>query len=649
MADPRVPKQTKRVSGGSVGSVESENGALAHNGSSQTNGSTTHVSEKNGSLNNLSFETARFRQIIDSCRDAYVEVDLDNMVTEWSAQAEAMLGWSREEMLGRSILDVIATQDLDERVNGDVDALRSASTAARSSLLGQVLSEAGVESVPTASTNPSARAVEDHPEMVTVEMEMLHRDGSVVLARGNVFVTGAGEGTRIAGFVEDVARERSRVQDALASDRLHDSLTGLPARALFMRRVAIGVEALKSGSGSVAVMVLDIDRFKAINDSMGHEAGDALLVSVVSRLKAAGEQNGPVLARLGGDEFLAFFHSETPTARTDAEEFAEKALSVLADPFEVEDTEVFLSASVGIATSTGPEVTASMLLSNADAAMHETKTEGGGSFKVFGEAMRWEVVHRMNTEHSLHRALDRRELKLFYQPVVGISGSETMGVEALIRWEHPEQGLVFPDRFIPVAEESGLIIPIGAWVLQEACEQLTNWRHGGYSGPTGTVEVNLSARQIDHPDLVRTVESILNLTGLPPENLTLEITESALMKDAVSALAVLQALKDIGVALAIDDFGTGYSSLSYLQRFPLDILKVDKSFVDELEVDQGTEIVAAIINLAHALGLEVVAEGVETTPQLDCLRQLGCDYAQGYLFSKPVPASELSDRFALGA
>jgi EAL domain-containing protein (putative c-di-GMP-specific phosphodiesterase class I) len=208
---------------------------------------------------------------------------------------------------------------------------------------------------------------------------------------------------------------------------------------------------------------------------------------------------------------------------------------------------------------------------------------------------------------------------------------------------------MYPDRFIPVAEESGLIIPIGAWVLEEACNQLHRWREGGDSGPSGTVEVNLSARQIDHPELVATVEGILESTGLPPENLTLEITESALMRDAVSALQVLQALKSIGVSLAIDDFGTGYSSLSYLQRFPLDILKVDKSFVDELGLDSGTEIVAAVINLAHALGLNVIAEGVETDEQLRVLQQLHCDYAQGFLFSQPLPAHELTGSVAIGA
>jgi EAL domain-containing protein (putative c-di-GMP-specific phosphodiesterase class I) len=237
---------------------------------------------------------------------------------------------------------------------------------------------------------------------------------------------------------------------------------------------------------------------------------------------------------------------------------------------------------------------------------------------------------------------------LHYQPVVEIDGVTTVGVEALIRWQHPDQGLVSPYRFIPVAEESGLIIPIGAWVLEQACHQLRDWNLRGPEGPQGSVEVNLSARQIDDPRIVGTVEEILARTGLPPEYLTLEITESALMKDAASALEVLRALKELGVLLAIDDFGTGYSSLSYLQHFPLDMLKVDRSFVQELGVSRdGEEIVAAVVKLAHALGLKVVAEGVETTSQLEVLRSFDCDLAQGYLFSEPLPASEIVASFGL--
>jgi EAL domain-containing protein (putative c-di-GMP-specific phosphodiesterase class I) len=327
---------------------------------------------------------------------------------------------------------------------------------------------------------------------------------------------------------------------------------------------------------------------------------------------------------------------------------------------------------VGVAFTNDAETGASRVLSNAGGALHEAKAAGGKTVTVYGDAIRQHVVERMSTEHSLHHALNRGELTVLYQPVIDISGpaiaawragraaratsvgdgsqvgASAVAVEALVRWCPPEQEMVGPERFIPVAEESGLIVPIGTWVLKEACAQMNAWRRAGHSGPSGSVEVNLSARQIDQPDLVPTVERILMQTGLAPENLTPEITESALMRDGRAALLVLQALKSIGVSLAIDDFGTGYSSLSYLQRFPLDILKIDKSFVDDLGLGQGAEIVSAVINLAHALGLKVVAEGVETEYQLEMLQELSCDFAQGYLFSEPVAAPELA-RFPMGA
>jgi EAL domain-containing protein (putative c-di-GMP-specific phosphodiesterase class I) len=254
----------------------------------------------------------------------------------------------------------------------------------------------------------------------------------------------------------------------------------------------------------------------------------------------------------------------------------------------------------------------------------------------------------MHTEHALHRALERDELRLHYQPVIDIAGGQVAAVEALLRWQHPAQGLVAPDRFIPVAEESGLIIPIGAWVLHEACRQLREWTYGGRAGSLGAVEVNLSARQVDHVEIVNTVERALDETGIPPSALTLEITESALMRDAASALQVLRALKGLGVTLAIDDFGTGYSSLSYLHRFPLDVLKIDKSFVDGMAGGRdGVEIVAAVIKLAHALGLQVVAEGVEQAAQLEQLAAMGCDFAQGYLFARPLPVTEVTERLPM--
>ena len=326
--------------------------------------------------------------------------------------------------------------------------------------------------------------------------------------------------------------------------------------------------------------------------------------------------------------------------------FVARVEAALSSPFPVEGAEVFLDASVGIALNTFGTDDPADLLAHAEAAMYQAKRRGGFGVETFGESLRIEVLDRMATEHSLHRALERRELILHYQPVVEVERGTTVGVEALIRWRHPDQGIIAPGRFIPVAEESGLVIPIGAWVLEQACHQLREWHLTDPTDEPGSMEVNLSARQIDDPDIVETVERVLARTGLSPGHLTLEITESALMRDAATALGVLKALKGLGVLLAIDDFGTGYSSLSYLQRFPLDVLKVDRMFVEELGMGSGgDEIVAAVIKLAHTLGLEVVAEGVETEQQLDVLRSLGCDYAQGFLFSRPVPALELRSLF----
>ncbi len=409
-----------------------------------------------------------------------------------------------------------------------------------------------------------------------------------------------------------------------------------------------GATAAHAGiPGSVAVVLLDLDRFKAINNSMGHALGDGVLVAVARRLEqVAGDVD--LVARFGGDEFLALVTDEDGGAEEKAAAFVDRVQEALSAPIPVDDAEVFLDASVGVSLNTFGADDPDDLLAYAEAAMYQAKRRGGFGVETFGESLRIEVLDRMSTEHSLHRALERSELMLHYQPVVEVRGATAVGVEALIRWDHPDQGLVAPGRFIPVAEESGLIIPIGAWVLEQACLQLQDWHGRAFDGPRGSVEVNLSARQIDDPQIVATIEEILSRTGLPPEHLTLEITESALMKDAAAALVVLRALKEIGVLLAIDDFGTGYSSLSYLQRFPLDILKVDRMFVQELGQDGGgDEIVSAVISLAHALGLEVVAEGVETGQQLEILRALHCDFAQGFLFSRPVPASELRTLFGL--
>ncbi|HEY5024772.1 MAG TPA: EAL domain-containing protein [Acidimicrobiales bacterium] len=555
---------------------------------------------------------ARIEHVLDMARDAFVETDARGTLTEWNRQAEVLFGWSRDEVLGRAITEFLIPPRHERVVLHELESLSSSIHAMR-------------------RTRPR-------------QFDLLHREGYEVHVFGSAYIEGSGADLRIGGFLYDQAEDKA-AEEALAHAYLHDSLTGLPNRTLFTYRLAYALAKGKSAPASIAVLVLDLDRFKAINDGLGHEVGDEVLVAVAGRLEAA-DGSAEVIARLGGDEFLVLF--DTDDAESDAVAYAERVLHALSSPIKAGDGEVFITASIGVACTTARLHEATPLLSNADAAMYQAKRRGGGTVEVFGEVMRMRVLDRMHTEHSLHRALERRELRLFYQPVVDIHGSTAVGVEALLRWEHPEQGLVAPSKFIPVAEESGLIIPIGAWVLHEACRQLCMWRADRFGGPGGAMEVNLSARQIDHPEIITTVQEILDDTGLPPANLTLEITESALMHDTASALRVLQALKDLGVTLAIDDFGTGYSSLSHLQRFPLDILKIDKSFVDELGVDQGgTEIVAAVVKLAHALGLQVIAEGVETERQLDALLRLDCDFAQGYLFSRPVPAHELVEKFPL--
>jgi diguanylate cyclase (GGDEF)-like protein/PAS domain S-box-containing protein len=561
----------------------------------------------------------RWARLVSLCPDPFVEVDHCGVVTEWNPRAEEVFGWRREEVVGRSIADTLLPPE-----SGGSPFDRS------------VLEDDGVPDETGPGTDGGDRRL----------VELVHRAGHRIVANSVLFDIGHGTDRSFAGFIHPPDGS-SNVEDALAPVGRCDTLTGLPDRVQFGHLLADATAREQGNPGGVAVVLLDLDRFKAINNSLGHGAGDTVLATVAQRLlRVAGD--GEVVARFGGDEFLALFENLTGRAHAAASAFIERARAALTEPFDIDGTEVFLDASVGVAVNAFGVDDAGTLLSNAEAAMYRAKRRGGSSVETFGESMRVELLDRMTTEHSLHRALERSELMLHYQPVVEITGFTTVGVEALIRWQHPDQGLVSPYRFIPVAEESGLIIPIGAWVLEQACHQLRDWNFRGREGPQGSVEVNLSARQIDDPRIVQTVEEILTRTGLPPEHLTLEITESALMEDASSALGVLRALKELGVLLAIDDFGTGYSSLSYLQRFPLDILKVDRSFVEALGITtEGEEIVSAVINLAHALGLKVVAEGVETTQQLRILRSLQCDLAQGFLFSKPLPATDIVTAFGL--
>ncbi len=568
-------------------------------------------------------------ELVASCPSGFLEVDRRGVVIEWNPRAEDLFGWRRDQVVGRSIAETLLPPDLvlSPANRGLVETLGRADHP-----------EGG------GTRRGAATAVGEQPGERR-QLVLAHSTGRRVAVEGILVTVGQGHNRSVAGFIDpDPFPSRGPSRPAVVGG---DPLTGLPDRDQFALRLTEAATRAGGVAGTVAVVLCDLDRFKDVNNGLGYEAGDGVLCAVAQRLSdVAGDE---LVARLGGDEFLILVENPCGQVQKDAFAFIERAKEALARPFTIHGSELFLDASVGVALNTFGVDDGGTLLANAEAAMYRAKRRRGPRIEVFGESLRIETLDRMTTEHALHRALERHELMLHYQPVVEISGATTVvGVEALIRWQHPDQGLVAPTRFVPVAEESGLIIPIGAWVLEQACSQLRAWNHHVGNGPQGSVEVNLSARQIDDPRIVTTVERILARTGLPPEHLTLEITESALMEDAAAALDVLRALKTIGVSLAIDDFGTGYSSLSYLQRFPLDFLKVDRSFVETLGVDAGgEEIVSAVINLAHALSLKVVAEGVETAEQLEILRSLRCDFAQGFLFARPLPAADIVASFGL--
>jgi diguanylate cyclase (GGDEF)-like protein len=435
------------------------------------------------------------------------------------------------------------------------------------------------------------------------------------------------------------AVERKRAEVQLAHQALHDALTGLPNRALLLDRLAQAVTRLGRHGTALAVLFCDLDRFKVVNDSLGHDAGDRLLVDVARRLEGV-LRAGDTAARFGGDEFVIL--CEDIAGAHQAIAIAERVKAVLATPFVLGDDEAHVRTSIGIAMATDLGARPEALLRDADAAMYRAKEKGGGVYEVFDDDMRARAVKRLETENALHRALERGEFVLHYQPQAHMATGAVAGVEALVRWAHPERALVYPGEFIGSAEETGLILEIGAWALREACEQQARWA-GLRTGPPLRMSVNLSARQCAHPDLVDMVATTLRETAVDPTTICLEITETAVMADMEAGVGVLDQLRALGVTLAIDDFGTGWSSLRALQRFPVDEVKIDKSFVDGVARDpQEAAIVAAVISLSHALGLRTVAEGVESVSQVDRLRTLGCDVAQGFFFWRPAAPEDLT-------
>jgi diguanylate cyclase (GGDEF)-like protein len=432
--------------------------------------------------------------------------------------------------------------------------------------------------------------------------------------------------------------QRKLAEDQLRFIATHDSLTDLPNRSLFNERLRHALHQGTRYNRGIAVMFIDMDRFKVVNDSLGHGAGDRLLQDCAKRLTECLRESDTV-ARLGGDEFVVMV--ENFTAPKDAIAIAQKILTGLARPFFVDGQEFLMSASIGISTFPDDGKDAETLLKNADIAMYRAKDQGRNNYQFYSAQMNKHTFERLAMESSLRRALERDEFLLHYQPKLDLRTGAIAGVEALIRWKHPDWGMVSPAQFIPLAEESGLIVQIGEWVLKTACDQSRAWREQGI--PPMRVAVNLSARQFTQKTLVSDVAKTIAQSGLTPDCLELEITESLVMHNPEGAAETLHKLKAMGITLSIDDFGTGYSSLAYLKRFPIDCVKVDRSFIKDIPAEaDDMAITKGIIALGHSLRLKVVAEGVETKEQQDFLRSNDCDEMQGFLFSKPLPADEVT-------
>jgi len=439
-------------------------------------------------------------------------------------------------------------------------------------------------------------------------------------------------------IVQDIS-ERKRAEDHIRRQASFDALTGLPNRTVFFDHMTMAIASAFRNGKSFAVLFVDLDRFKDVNDSLGHIVGDELLKIVGKRLKSSIRKIDTV-ARFGGDEFTIILPEISHDH--DAAVISEKVLERLSAPFTIEDQELFVGASIGITIYPNDAKDEITLLRNADMAMYRAKEEGRNTYRFFSPEMSAKVTRRMQMEVELRRALEGDEMFLVYQPIIDISSNQVTGMEALLRWNHPQRGLIQPDEFIPLAEETGLIGPIGEWVLGTACKQANDWLNEGL--PALKLSVNVSSQQLKHGLSGETIARQLAETSLPPESLTLEITESLVMADTGEATAWLAAIQEIGVSLSIDDFGTGFSSLSYLKRIPADFVKIDRSFITGLRKNSEDEaLVKAIISLAHAMGFQVVAEGVETAEQLEFIKPLNCGYVQGFYYSHALTKVEFEE------
>ena len=551
-------------------------------------------------------ETNQFAtEIIENAGEGIVVYDRDLRYVVWNRFMEELTGLSAEDVLGRKATDVfphLREQQVDELI---------------------------------------ARALGGEP--VSAPDAHYYIPGSArrgwVSAVYRPHYDAAGSVTGVIGLIRDIT-ERKQAEQQIEYQAYHDALTGLANRRLFQEHLSLALALAGRHSRLVAVLFLDLDHFKLINDTLGHTTGDDLLKVIAGRLKGC-VREGDTVARVGGDEFTIVL--QDVLKKEDAAAVAQKVLRAIAEPIDLNDHRLFVTTSVGITTFPDDGGDAETLLKNADNAMYRAKAEGRNTYQMSTEELSRSMRERLTLDSGLHLAIERNEFELWYQPQVDIRTMRVVGMEALLRWKHPERGLLLPSSFLSLAEERGFIVLIGDWVLRTACFEARRIREAGH--PDFRVAVNISPRQFREESLVGTIEMALRDSGLPARNLEIEITETAAMENVELTLALLTRLRALGVSVAIDDFGTGHSSLNYLKRFPIDTLKIDRSFVEDLpDRFEDAAIVRAILELARGLDLRVVAEGVETTAQLEFLRMHECREVQGFLLGEPVPIERFSLR-----
>jgi diguanylate cyclase (GGDEF)-like protein/PAS domain S-box-containing protein len=569
-------------------------------------GWSVHRSSSEGLLaeGSLRDSEEQYRGLLEAAPDAMVVVNQRGEIVLVNVQAEKQFGYRRNELTGQRVKNIFPEGFAERLIT---DALRSEEDA-----LAQQIGTG-------------------------IELTGRRKDGSDFPIEIMLSPLESAEGVLVTAAIRDITK-RKRAEAQMIHSSEHDLLTGLPNRMLLNDRISQAIRLAQRYSRKVAVLVLDLDGFKHINDSLGHPAGDKLLQSVAKRLLDC-VRGSDTVSRQGGDEFVLLLAEDTHAEQ--AAITARRMLQAVAEAHSVDLHELHVTSCVGVSVYPDDGLDAETLIKNADTAMYQAKEYGPQTSRFFEPAMNAWAVERQTIQEGLRRALERQEFEVYYQPKINLRTGEISGAEALLRWKHPIRGMVPPGQFIPVAEDCGLILPIGNWALREACRQAQSWADAGL--PLETMAVNISAIQLRDENFVGGVFAILKDTGLEAKSLELELTESVLMKHAESAASILKTLRAKGVQLAVDDFGTGYSSLSYLRKFPIDTLKIDQSFVGQITtVPDETIIVAAVINMGRSLNLRVVAEGVETKEQLAFLQAHQCDEAQGYYFSRPVPPQEFA-------